>query len=154
MLAPGVCSHVANTTLPPLDKHILQFGKINLRILTNILLEFDKYILVALPDKKRVLAPGVCGHVANTTLPPLDKYILQFRQIHLQFEKIHFTILRNTFFNLDKYILLDKKRVLAPGVCSHVANTTLGEDSQGNSHGVLSGHQIHNRNFQNFYKIN
>ena len=42
--------------------------------------------------------------------------------------------------------------MLAPGVCSHVANTTLGEDSQGNSHGVLSGHQIHNRNFQNFYK--
>ena len=77
---------------------------------------------------------------------------LQFRQIHLQFEKIHFTTLRNTFFNLDKYILLDKKSVLAPGVCSHVANTTLGEDSQGNSHGVLSGHQIHNRNFQNFYK--
>ena len=76
-------------------------------------------------DKKRVLAPAVCSHVANTTLPPLDKYILQFRQIHLQFEKIHFTILRNTFFNLDKYILLDKKRVLAPGVCSHVANTTL-----------------------------
>ena len=48
VLAPAVCSHVANTTLPPLGKYLLQFGKIHMRILTNILLDIDKYILVAL----------------------------------------------------------------------------------------------------------
>ena len=65
-----------------------------------------------------------------------------------------FAIQTNTFHNFNTFILvalLDKKRVLAPGVCSHVANTTLGEDSQGN--GLSNKQNAQQNNFQNIKMI-
>ena len=45
------------------------------------------------------------AHWVNTQIFNLNKYTLQFGQIHFQFGQIYFAIWTNTLFNLGKYIV-------------------------------------------------